>query len=147
MISEETKGIIDRLLLEKLLLAGIARALEISELWIQQYVNQISEQVKQEVQVRPKPKRRLTVQMDELWSFVNDKGKQQWVWLAMDADTREIVGVHIGSRSAASAQALWQSMPLVYRQCAVIYSDFWSAYPVVLTQPATSSSRQRDRQN
>lgn len=35
--------------------------------------------------------------------------------------------------SAASSQALWQSMPPVYRQCAVIYSDFWSAYPIVLT--------------
>jgi insertion element IS1 protein InsB len=132
MISEETKGIIDRLLLEKLPLAGIARALQISELWVQQYVNQKYKQVQQEVQVRPKPKRRLTVQMDELWSFVNHKGDKQWVWLALDAQTREIVGVHIGDRNAASAQALWQSMPPVYRQCAVIYSDFWSAYAVVL---------------
>ncbi|MEW6499391.1 MAG: IS1 family transposase [Cyanobacteriota bacterium] len=72
-----------------------------------------------EVQVRPKPKRRLTVQMDELWSFVNHLGDKQWVWLALDAETREIVGVHIGDRSATSAQALWQSMPPIYRQCAV----------------------------
>ena len=105
MISEETKGIIDRLLLEKLSLAGIARALEISELWVQQYVNAKYQQVEQEVQVRPKPKRRLTVQMDELWSFVGNKGNKQWVWLALDAQTREIVGVHIGNRSAGSAQA------------------------------------------
>lgn len=41
LISDETKGIIDRLLLEKISLAGIARALEISELWLQQYVNSI----------------------------------------------------------------------------------------------------------
>ena len=101
LISEETKGIIDRLLLEKLPLAGIARALEISELWVQQYVNPKYKQVSQEVQVRPKSQRRLTVQMDELWSFVDDKGNQQWVWLAIDADTREIVGVHSGERSAA----------------------------------------------
>jgi hypothetical protein len=52
MISEETKGIIDRLLLEKLPLAGIARALQISELWLQQYVNQKYQSVEQEVQVR-----------------------------------------------------------------------------------------------
>ena len=62
---------------------------------------------------------RLRVQMDELWSFVNHKGEKQWVWLALDAQTREIVGVHIGDRSATSAQALWQSMPPIYRQCAV----------------------------
>ncbi|MBD1929998.1 hypothetical protein H6F74_27775 [Trichocoleus sp. FACHB-90] len=119
MISEETKGIIDRLLLEKLSLAGIARALQISELWLQQYVNQKYLQVDRTVQVRPKPKGRLRVQMDELWSFVDHKGQKQWVWLALDAQTREMVGVHIGDRSATSAQALWQSMPPIYRQCAV----------------------------
>jgi IS1 family transposase len=54
---------------------------------------------------------------------VDNKGNQQWVWLALDAQTREIVGVHIGDRSAVSAFALWNSMPPVYRQCAVIYTD------------------------
>ncbi len=29
-----------------------------------------------------------------------------------------------------SAQALWRSLPAVYRQCAVFYSDFWVSYPV-----------------
>jgi IS1 family transposase len=132
MISEETKGIIDRLLLEKLPLAGIARALQISELWLQQYVNQKYKQVDREVQVRPKPKSRLKVQMDELWSFVDDKGNEQWVWLAMDVATREVVGCYIGDRSGKSAQALWDSLPAVYRQCAVCYSDFWVSYPVAL---------------
>ena len=33
-------------------------------------------------------------------------------------------------RSGASAQALWRSLPAVYRQCAVFYSDFWVSYPV-----------------
>lgn len=70
--------------------------------------------------------------MDELWSFVDDKGTEQWVWLAIDVQTREIVGCHIGDRSRASATALWNSLPAVYRQCAVCYTDFWSAYPVAL---------------
>ena len=74
-----------------------------------------------------KPKKRLTVQMDELWSFVDDKGNEQWVWFAIDAQTQEIVGVQVGDRSAVSAQALWNSMPPMYRQCAVIYTDHWSA--------------------
>lgn len=131
-ISEETKGIIDRLLLEKLLLAGIARALQISELWVQQYVNQKYNQVGREVIVRPKQIRPLRVQIDELWSFVDDKGNQQWVWLAMDVVTREIVGCYIGDRSGKSAQALWDSLLAVYRQCAVCYSDFWVSYPMAL---------------
>ena len=41
-------------------------------------------------------KGKLTIQCDELWSFVNNKGNKQWVWLALDANTREIVGVYVG---------------------------------------------------
>ncbi len=70
--------------------------------------------------------------MDELWSFVDHKGNKQWVWIALDADTREIVGLYIGDRSAKSAEALWQSLPGVYRQCAVIYTDYWESYACVL---------------
>jgi IS1 family transposase len=74
----------------------------------------------------------LTVECDELWSFVKKKIAKQWVWLAMDRDTREIVGLHIGSRNKAGARALWASLPPVYRQCAVCYTDFWQAYAVAL---------------
>ncbi|TAE53982.1 MAG: hypothetical protein EAZ88_10350 [Oscillatoriales cyanobacterium] len=94
-----------------------------SEDTVQRYVNSQAAAVKKQVEVTPKEKKRLNVQMDELWSFVDSKGNQQWVWLALDAETREIVGVHIGDRSAASASALWDSIPPVYRQCAVIYTD------------------------
>lgn len=123
---------IDRLLLEKIPLTGIARVLKLSESWLQGYVNQCYEVVPLQVQVTPKPKGRLRVQMDELWSFVDDKGNKQWVWLALDVVTREIVGCHIGDRSKDSALALWQSMPAVYRQCAMIYTDYWDAYQAVL---------------
>lgn len=131
-ITPEQYGLIERLLLERVSLAGIARVLQISEDTVQRYVNAQAEVVVQQVEVSAKPKKRLTVQMDELWSFVDDKGNEQWVWLAIDAQTREIVGVHVGDRSAVSAQALWNSMPPVYRQCAVIYTDHWSAYGAVL---------------
>jgi insertion element IS1 protein InsB len=52
--------------------------------------------------------------------------------LALDADTREIVGVYIGSRDEAVARKLRGSLPAVYRQCAVAYNDFWAAYWIVL---------------
>jgi len=128
----DSTAVIDRLLLEKIPLAGIARVLKLSESWLQGYVNQCYKVVPRQVQVGPKPKGPLAVQMDELWSFVDDKGNKQWVWLALDVVTREIVGCHIGDRSKDSALALWQSMPAVYRQCAMIYTDYWEAYQAVL---------------
>jgi insertion element IS1 protein InsB len=36
--------------------------------------------------------------------------------------------VPIGNRSEAGAKALWQSLPPVYRQCAICHTDFWAAY-------------------
>lgn len=34
----------------------------------------------------------------------------------------------LGRRDAAAAQALWASLPAVYRENAVSYTDFWEAY-------------------
>jgi IS1 family transposase len=127
-----SNAMIDRLLLEKIPLAGIARVLKLSESWLQSYVNQRYDTVPRQVQVLPKRKGALTVQMDELWSFVDDKGNKQWVWLALNGTTRELVGCHIGDRSADSALKLWQSLPAVYRQCAMVYTDYWEAYKTVL---------------
>lgn len=131
-ISEETKALIDRLLLERISLAGIARAVGVSERWLQTYVNEKYAAQPRQVQVTPKKKGRLTIECDELWSFVGNKDNKQWIWIALDRETREIVGVAIGARDEATARQLWESLPPVYRQCAVCYSDFWDAYACVL---------------
>ncbi len=125
-VSDEKKGDIRRLLLERLSLAGIARAMQVSESWLQDFVNTLYETVPRRVAITKK-KGPLTLECDELWSFVDNRNNKQWVWLAIDRDTREIVGAHIGDRSEAG-EALWDNLPPVYRQCAMIYTDYWSAY-------------------
>jgi len=65
--------------------------------------------VKREVAVSKKSKGRLTIECDELWSYVGNKDNKQWIWLVIDRDTGEIVGVAIGDRSRATAQQLWNS--------------------------------------
>ncbi len=67
-----------------------------------------------------------------MWSFVGNKGNKQWVWLALDVNSGEIIGVFVGARSLDGAKGLWQSLPGVDRQCAVCYTDFWSAYEQVI---------------
>jgi len=126
-----TKGLIDRLLLEKISLAGIARAVQISEKWLQDYVNTKYKEVSQELNIPIKKKGKIVIQCDEMWSFVGDKGNKQWIWLAIDIETKIIVGVHIGDRSKIGAQKLWESLPAVYRQCAVSFTDFWKPYEQV----------------
>lgn len=54
VIDQETRERIDRLLLEKVPLAGIARVEGVSESWLQRYVNQKYESVPRQVEVEEK---------------------------------------------------------------------------------------------
>ena len=130
-ISEEKKTLIDKLLLEKIPLAGIARVVEVSDYWLQNYVNDKYDSVPKVINVTSKKKGKLTIQCDEMWSFVTCKNNKQWIWLAIDIDTKEIVGIYIGNRDIKGAEGLWDSLPPVYRQCAVSFTDFWKAYDAI----------------
>src|SRR4028118_980769 len=123
-LEEDTRELIDRLLLEKISLAGIVRATGVSPRWLQYYVNKKLGAVKRQVEVKSKKNGKLTIQCDEMWSFVGNKGNKQWIWLAIDVLTKEIVGVYIGQRDKDGAQGLGNLMPAVYRQCAVTIQTF-----------------------
>lgn len=131
-ISDATKQLIDRLLLERLSQAGISRAVGVSKRWLQSYVNAKYAQVKKKLTVRSKATAELTIECDELWSYVQNKLQQQWVWLAINKATREIVGLHIGGRETADARALWQSLPKSYQRRAFSFTDFYQPYTAVL---------------
>jgi len=63
--------------------------------------------------LHPKKIGKIVIQCDFIKSFVISKGNKVWIWLAIDIETREIVGVFIGSRDAKCAQGLWDSLPAV----------------------------------
>ena len=71
----------------------------VSQKWLQNYVNTKYASVPQQVKVLSKHKSKLKIECDEAWSRVNHKGNKQWIWLAWDKKTREIVGCYIGERS------------------------------------------------
>jgi transposase-like protein len=54
MIDQATKELIERLLLERISLAGIARVVGVSEQWLQSYVNEKYASVPRRVQVTSK---------------------------------------------------------------------------------------------
>ena len=55
-IDSETRELIDRLLLERISMADIARAVQVSEQWLQDYVNAKSAQTVTQAEVQPKKK-------------------------------------------------------------------------------------------
>lgn len=62
---------------------------------------------------------------------MGSKEDEQWVWLALDTETRLMVGCIIGSRDKSGALGLWQSLPPLYRQGAICYTDFGRAYGAI----------------
>ena len=95
-------------------------------------------------------KGKLTIQCDEMWVgilswWINKK----WIWLAIDINTKEIVGTYIGNLDIKGAKGLWDSLPPVYKQCAVSYTDFWEAYnfPEVTNQLETGLTNRIERFN
>jgi len=69
---------------------------------------------------------------DEMWSFVQKKANKPWMWIAMDATTRQIIAFHVGDRSGESGKALWANMPLVYREQAMFHTDQDDVYKGVI---------------
>lgn len=144
VIDSATKELIDRLLLERLSLAGIARALKVSEQWLQDYVNRKYARVPRTVQVSSKKKGKLTIQCDELWSFVDNKGNKQWIWLALDAKTREIVGVYMGARDSAALERIMEILTAGLSTMCRRLHGFLGGLLEGVTQQATSGGRPRD---
>ena len=119
-------------MLERISLRGIARVVGVSWDWSQKYVNNKMDSIPRQIRVSAKTKGPLTIECDEMWSFIGSKKNAVYIWLAIDRYTREIVGRFIGDRTRKSARQLWASLPGVYRQCAVAYTDFWQSYEKVI---------------
>jgi len=75
---------------------------------------------------------RLEAEADEMWSFVQKKANKQWIWIAMDATTRQIIAFHVGDRSRASGKELWAHIPTVYREQATFHTDQYEVYKGVI---------------
>lgn len=76
----------------------------------------------------------MILEADEMWSFVGTKREKWWVWVALDKDTRQVVGMVVGDRNAATARCLWDALPDEYRDGAIVATDFLAAYRAVVPE-------------
>lgn len=67
-----------------------------------------------------------------MWSFVDSKKNEIYIWLAIDRNSRKIVGCFVRDRTRKSARQLWASLPEIYKQWHIAYTDFWQAYKTVI---------------
>lgn len=138
IITEEEKEQIRKLLLERIPLRGICRVMGISLGWLLGFMTSEYEQLPDDLNFRTNVETNeliiwsLESEVDEMWSFVGSKENKQWIWIAMDANSRQIITFHVGDRSRESARNLWNSIPEHYREKAVFYTDDWDSYNEVI---------------
>jgi len=131
-ISSEIKGLVNRLLLERLSLAGVCRATEISMTWLMHYISELYGNLSADlcltIPTFIEGVFLTRVEADELWSFVGSKKSRQWVWLALDAVSRQVIACHIGGREKEDAEKLWEQIPKQYQLESDFYTDLLPAY-------------------
>lgn len=71
-----------------------------------------------------------------MWTFVGQKKRKVWLWLAVERASRRIVAWVLGCRGAATARRLWQALPVQYQTHTTYYTDEWEAYAKVLPEAA-----------
>jgi len=138
LISSAKKERIRRLLLERIPLRGICRVEGVSLRWLLAFMVDLYDQLPDDLNLQVKAEAEelmiytLESEVDEMLSFVSKKANKQWVWIAMDVSSRQVIAFHVGDRSRVSAKALWELIPECYRQHARFYTDGWQAYVGVI---------------
>jgi len=133
--SEERKAEILRAYQERSSLRGLERTFGVARgtviRWLKKKAQQLPRLKKTLIPPKPHDPSTITLECDELWSFVRTKANQAWVWLALCRKTRQVVAFMLGDRSEVTCRKLWRAIPPAYRR-GICYTDFWTAYQAVI---------------
>jgi len=138
VITEEQRALVERLLLERISLRGICRAVGVGLQWLLQFMSARFQTAPEDLYVKPAEStptvilQRLEAELAELWSCVGKKANRQWVWIALGATTRRILAFHVGDHSGQSAQALGEKIPAGYQEQATFYPDQYAVYTGII---------------
>ncbi|MDQ3256830.1 MAG: IS1 family transposase [Acidobacteriota bacterium] len=120
-VTADERERIQRLLLERLSLRGICRVMDVSLRWLLTFIAELYESLPDDLNVTPPGPSvghvkllRLRAEADEMWSFVGRKANKQWVWIAIDTETRQLIAFHVGDLTE------WKSdLPVGMSHCQV----------------------------
>ena len=117
--------------------AAFVAPAEVSLTWLLSFIAEIYADLPDDLNVTKGEARgvvqlRLEAEADEMWSFVASKENKQWIWIAIETTTKQVIAFYVGDRSRQSAEELWQRIPQAYRDHATFATDDWEAYQGVI---------------
>ncbi|MDF9796366.1 insertion element IS1 protein InsB [Catalinimonas alkaloidigena] len=72
----------------------------------------------------------LSVQLDEFWTFIGEKGRKKWLIYAYSLDKREIIAHEWGGRDAQTGKHLLHKLKKL--SVGTYYTDDWPSFAKVL---------------
>src|SRR5262245_18514518 len=151
-ITEDKRTLIARFLLERLSLPGICHGVGVTLKWLVGFLVPWIAALPDHLHVQPvswTPDvmiQRLEVEADAMASVVRKKANEPWIWIAMDATTRQVTALHVGDRSRKSATRLWAKIPHTYRRHAMFSTDQFGVYDGVIPAVQHRAIRKLARQ-
>ncbi len=137
-ILESEKTLIEKSLLERMPLRGICRVFDVSLTWLLGFIVNLYENTPDHLNILPICSGKgviiqaLEAEIDEAWSFVQNKDNKQWIWIALDSQTKQVIAFYVGDRSKESAKVLWDRIPELYKENAHFYTDLYDSYEGVI---------------
>ncbi|PHN02381.1 IS1 family transposase [Flavilitoribacter nigricans] len=139
-IKQGQREMIRKALNERISLLGICRVFSVSLPWLLDFAESVWKAVPMDIglseswlkKLRPKKAQLIVLQLDEAWSFVDNKSQKRWIWVAFDPVNRLVVAFHIGNRGKESAKALWRNIPAGYKHKCFFATDSWDPYKAVI---------------
>ncbi len=138
LLAEDQRGLIERLLVERISIRGIGRAVGVQLKGLLGFLVQCVQAFPDHVHVQPVTRtpdvlmQRLEVAADARASLVQKQANKLWSWRAIDVNIRQVMAFHVGDRSRKSAKRLWAKMPEASRQHATFYTEQYVAYEGVI---------------
>ncbi len=89
----------------------------------------------------------ISAEADEMWSFVERKSQQRWLWYVLDRSTKRVLAFVFGARTDEVAKQLADLLPREFID--VLFTDDWGAYkrinfaPIHITGKANTLSIER----
>ena len=138
IIADEQRTLSEHLPRERISPRGICRAVGVSLPWLLHFMVECFAACPDHLHIwRPAGPTEVVIQQleaeaDEMWSFVGKRANKPWIWMAMDAQTRQVIAFHVGDCRRESAQELWAKIPVAYREQAKFHTDQYEAYKGVI---------------
>jgi len=142
-ISKSTKEQVRRALLERASLRGICRIFSISLKWLVSFFIKETNKLPEDLNFNQDLAEKIHLEQldddtvifceaDELCTYVGNKKKKVWLWIALDCETLQILAFHVGDRSKKSCKKLWDKIPISYKKKLYMFTDHLKSYKSVI---------------